>query len=404
MKHLKLTALLLAAALLASCTAAPVAESIAETTMETTAVTSEATEAETEPAETVHEGPYDISEITTRRGVAWVNDNPDLAALVRKYKYGYDSTGSYLVATDDDIVVVYNENRTEVDGVTPVDQYTTYDIASCSKLFTAVCIFQLVEEGRMSLDDTLDMYFPEYELGSQITIYNMLHMRSGIADYVNEPELFWMHDEELPPIEEIEDPAEFFELYFPDGFFSGEMTEEEFLEHLYQADLVFEPGSQFAYSNTNYRLLAFIVEHVTGMRFCDYLQENIFDVCGMDHTTSMIPGDETSLPEDFEMLQELGVVDENGHTVMPDFGDGGIHTCTADLLAFDRALFTGRLVSEESFEEMNNMIEGYGCGLMPYEGALGVYHSGGAYTYITMNIIRPSDTFGHVYVISMMRA
>ena len=64
-------------------------------------------------------------------------------------------------------------------------------MASVSKTFTAVAVLQLVEKGKINLDDTLDKYFPEYETGKKITVYNLLHMTSGIPDYCNNPDPFW---------------------------------------------------------------------------------------------------------------------------------------------------------------------------------------------------------------------
>ena len=367
----------------------PTAAATSGTTLETTEATTGTTASETTVE--VASGPYDIAEVDFLSGRVWTNDDPVYDGLINRFKYGYDSNGVYLVATDDDIVVMYCEDALQTDGVTPVCQYTTYDIASCSKLFTATAIFQLMEQELISLDDTVDQYFPEYEAGSQITISDLLHMRSGIPDYLNEFDLFWRDYGE-------EDQEEFFRTVACDGF-----SDEELLDNMYDAQLLYEPGTQMSYSNTNYSLLAMIVEDLSGMEFCDYLQENIFDVCGMEHT-SMAAGDETSVVVNWEEPYELGLVDENGHSMMPnmDRGDGGVHTCLADLLAFDRALFGGQLVSEDSLAEMTNWIDNYGCGLMRNTESPGAYHTGGAFTYISCNTILNSQNFGHVYVISFI--
>ena len=69
--------------------------------------------------------------------------------------------GTFVVATDDDIVCLYAENATEKDGKTLESQDTVYDIASCSKVFTAVSILQLQEKGKLDINDTIDKYFPD---------------------------------------------------------------------------------------------------------------------------------------------------------------------------------------------------------------------------------------------------
>ena len=163
-----------------------------------------------------------------------------------------------------------------------------------------MAVFQLIEAGQISLDDPVSRFFPEYETGKGITIRHLLHMQSGIPDYVNDPDGFWVGIGK--------DGMDEFLL----RSYRDEVTDEEFLENLYAAPLDFEPGTQQEYSNTNYHILAMITEQVSGMRLCDYLQEHIFDPCGMEHTTAMVAGNETSVPVAFWDLLSIGMVDGNG--------------------------------------------------------------------------------------------
>ncbi len=296
--------------------------------------------------------------------------------------------GSVLIATKDGIILYGGPKAKNRDGE-PVDLYTTYDIGSCSKLFTAVAVFRLIDAGLLSLDDPLTRFFPEYETGRKITVYHLLHMQSGIPDYVNDPPAFWTDVTE-------ENMAEFYPRSFGDR-----IPDSEFLENLYSAQLYFEPGTEQSYCNTNYHLLAMIVEQVSGMRFCDYLRDNIFSVCGMEHTTSMVAGNETSVPKLFSDLREAGIVDENGYSMEPnnERGAGGIHTCLADFWEFDKALFSGRLVSRGSLAEIMNFDMEYGCGLYPC-GKHAYGHSGRNSTYTTQNVIIESEQFGWVCFIA----
>ena len=179
------------------------------------------------------------------------------------------------------------------------------------------------------------------------------------------------------------------------------MSDEDFLRALYAAPLVYAPGTDSDYSNTNYHLLAMIVERVSGMKFNEYLQRHIFDPCGMEHTSSMAIGDETSVPGYFDDLFSLGIVNENGYSPQPNTerGAGGIHTCVADLWAFDRALMSGQLVSGDSLEEMTHFEMDYGCGLYPY-GKRAYGHSGRNGTYTTENVIIESEQYGRLYFIA----
>ena len=191
--------------------------------------------------------------------------------------------GTYILATDDDVIFIGGINSVDT-SENKVNAYTTYEIGSLTKAFTAAAIFQLCEQDRLSLDDTLGKFFPEFENGKDITIYQLLHMQSGLRkDFVTE-ETF-LDENGNRDIEE-------WRRYYYDGF-----SDEELLSMLFDDELEFDPGTQFSYSNVGYSFLAMIIEQITGGSYAEYVQKNIFDVCGMEHTSSMTTGDVTSIPE-----------------------------------------------------------------------------------------------------------
>lgn len=310
-----------------------------------------------------------------------------LIDLIKKTSHSSSFSGSILLAEEDRIILYGGPKAMTTEG-RPVDMYTTYDIGSCSKTFTAAAIFQLIDAGAVSLDDPVAKYFPEYETGRDITVYQLLHMQSGIADYTNDPETFWGDVCK-------QDPEKFTYMFFND-----ELSDEDFLQALYAAPLYYTPGTDSDYSNTNYHLLALIIEQVSGMKLNEYLQEHIFDPCGMEHTTSMMIGDETSVPKLFSDLFRAGIVNENGYSPQPvtERGAGGIHTCVADLWAFDKALVSGQLVSSDSLEKMTCFDRDYRCGLYPY-GKNAYGHSGRNSVYTTENVIIESERYGRLYFI-----
>ena len=322
---------------------------------------------------------------------SWSCPEEKYATLLAKYDKNR-AQGAYVVATDADVVYMYCEDATEKDGVTPVSQDTIFDIASASKTFTAVAILQLAEKGKLSIDDTIDKYFPEYENGKKIRIYDLLHMTTGSPDYLNNPDPFWNISGADAANQKLSD------------IFQDRTTDAEFMQALYQAPLSFEPGSEYEYSNTNYRLLAFIIEQITGMKYCDYVKKNIFDKCGMKKTTSMAVGDLTYVPADYEDLVTYGFSDENGYPVCPNNcrGDGGIHSCLTDMLAFDRALFGGKLLNEKSMEVLLTDVNGYCCGLKRETN--GYAHDGSSLSCAANNKIIESEEYGHIYVISLVHA
>ena len=339
---------------------------------------------------------YDESDNT------WTTEDEELEALAnimkRECSKSLDIKGSYILGTDDDIIFIGGINSADISGK-KVDAFTTYEIGSITKMFTATAVLQLCEKKKISLDDTLDKYFQEFKYGKDITIAQLLHMQSGLRkDYVTEETFLFENGERN---------VEEWKRYFYDGF-----TDEELLSMIYDEELMFEPGTQFLYSNVGYNLLAMIIEKVTDMTYSDYVQENIFDVCDMTHTSSMKIGDVTSVPEyipgedapyedPYEYLDTLYM-----QLIKPARGVGDIHSCAYDLLLFDRALIGGDLIGEDSLAEMFNMDMGYGCGWMQFGGEQhpidGIYYHGGeTWVYKGYNLYCKTEKYGNVYLIQL---
>jgi CubicO group peptidase (beta-lactamase class C family) len=134
-------------------------------------------------------------------------------------------------------------------------------VGSVSKQFCAAAILMLRDKGELSLDDTLSKYFPEYEIGKDITLKQLLSMQSGIYDMVNEGVVDDMSADN-----------------------SEEANTEVIKNWIFSKELKFEPGSTMSYSNSNYFLLGNIVEQVSGEKYMDFLRENIFKPIGMNNT------------------------------------------------------------------------------------------------------------------------
>ena len=332
---------------------------------------------------------YSLDNIELNEGEnSWSVPDERYKSLLESYGGG-KCPGTMVVATDEDVIYLYCEDGVEKDGVTRISQDTVFDIASCSKTFTAVCILQLAEKGKLNINDTLDKYFPEYEAGKNITISNLLHMSSGIPDYLNNPDPFWNISGADAANQKISD------------ILQDRITDEDLLNAMYQAPLSFDPGTQYEYSNTNYRLLAFIIENVTGMKYCDYVKKNIFDKCGMKNTTSMATGDLTYVPQDFEEQVKYGFSDKDGYPACPNNsrGDGGIHSNLTDMVAFDRALFTGKLLNQDSMKILFTEENGYCCGLV--KGQDSYSHTGSSISCSAYNKAVESEEFGHIYIIRL---
>ncbi|MBR5182087.1 MAG: beta-lactamase family protein [Clostridiales bacterium] len=295
-----------------------------------------------------------IKKLSNIRGNIWINGDEKykdlLGRLESQIKDNVSIRGSLIIATDDDVILASGTRLKDRNG-NEVDPHTTYEIGSVTKSMTAVCIMKLVEDGKIKLDDTLGDYFPEYgscpfyNEVSPITVRNLLSMRSGIHDFVNDPMGFWGEETGFELIglgyPSGEDYKKFFDKYG-----------EKICEQAFCRKPGFEQGTKLAYSNTNYTLLAGIIEKKSGMSYAGFMEETVFKPCGMTETTSMKDGNvQASIPKDAWYS-----------SFNSSKGCGDVHSSVVDLLKYHRALFGGYLLSEDSMKEIMNFVDGYGFG------------------------------------------
>jgi D-alanyl-D-alanine carboxypeptidase len=220
-----------------------------------------------------------------------------------------------------------------------------FRIGSVTKLFTAAVVLQLAEEGVLSLDDTLPVVLPEhadrFEFGEQITVRQLLGHTAGLGNLNNDPVFF---NDFIVGIE------------VADGIASNACVSREERDTLSYASKegLFEPGTDWAYSNTGYIVLGEIIEAATGRPLHDVYRERILDRLAMEHTWLacdeeprvefargyLEPG-EVPLPE-----QGDAVIDITDVTFSDAWSAGGMVSTAEDLAVFARALFTGELFDE----------------------------------------------------------
>ena len=224
---------------------------------------------------------------------------------------------------------------------TPMPPDGAFRIGSITKVFTATVILQLVEDGIVTLDDTVAQWLPEVAdqlpYGDEITVYQLLSHTSGIFSVVEH------------------------ESYYADIFTEIEVDEETgavtldciqrdpndtLARYVYGKDALFEPGTSWYYSNTNYTLLGMVIEAATEMPLAEAYRVNIYEPLGMEST--------------FLDCYEDAVIDVvNGYT---SFGDtmsdvtelhesvgwsaGGMVSTASDIVIFTRGLFAGELFDD----------------------------------------------------------
>lgn len=227
-----------------------------------------------------------------------------------------------------------------------------YRIGSISKTYTATLILMLKEKGKLSLTDKLSAWFPDVKNADQITIEHLLRHRSGLFNFTNELNFMqWM---------------------------TQSIKREELLQKIIQYTPNFKPGEKFEYSNTNYFLLALIAEKQSGKKYHQLLHDFICKPLKLkrtfDYPDSKFFSDQTI---SFKKYADW-VPDTNTHLSIT-LGAGSIVATAEDVNTFLNALFTYKLVSKKSVEEMATLVDGYGLGVfrVPFYERFALGHNGG---------------------------
>lgn len=276
---------------------------------------------------------------------------------------------SIMVIQNDSIVAQQSFGYSNVKKKIELDQNSRIAIASCSKQFTAYCILLLEKDKKISLSDDIRKYIPELpEYSSIIQIRHLLSHTSGIRDHIEM--LGWSRNQKD-------------KYYNFDGI----------LEALNKYDgLSYKPGENFSYSNTGYMLLALIVERVSGMRFEEFVKQQIFAPLGMSST-------EFSFRRKYEEYGEVnpysynfktGKYKEFRHLEVNAIGATGIYTTISDYAQWDKHLTNPPDYREDIIEKLfttdtlnNGKSVNYNFGFKhrTYKGYKIVEHSGGWANY-----------------------
>lgn len=221
-----------------------------------------------------------------------------------------------VVARDGKIVGQSALGCADVEKKLPLDTATVFDLASCTKQFTAMAIMILAERGKLSFDDDARRYLPELALReTPIRLTDLLHMTSGLPDY-----------EKL--LDHLEDK-----------------TNLDVLHAVAKQPLLFPTGSKFNYCDTNYVLLATIVERIAGRDLGQFLKEEIFEPAGMKQSVLLeSPGQSIENRGEGYSRDKAGAIKLHRLDTRT-FGDGQVMTSAADLVQWDRVLRGNKLVT-----------------------------------------------------------
>ncbi len=253
---------------------------------------------------------------------------------------------------------------------------SVFDIASISKEFTAISILQLVEQGKLSLQDSLRKFLPNFPTEENvITIENLLSHSTGIKRHTN---LSWAENEANKQFSNSYDVIQFFQ----------------------KDSLDFKPGEQYSYRNMNYIILGYIIEQVSGRSYEEYIQTNIIDPLDMSET--FFPKDGQSIaskPNGYEVKDSV-FVSARPHSYTQSRGPGSIHSTANDLAKWYDGLINHKIISQaslqqawSSFKLTNKGESNYGYGFFNDEkfGQTSIFHNGFIFGFSTSDLYFPKD-------------
>lgn len=279
-----------------------------------------------------------------------------------------------LIAKDDKVIYRKAFGMANLELNIPMKPEHVLELASITKQFTGVAILMLMEQGKLSLDDPLSKYIEDYPKGHQITTHHLLNHTSGIKSYT--------------------DVASFMALARTD------MTPMEIINSFKDLPVEFEPGEKYAYNNSAYILLGYIIEEVSGLSYEAFIQENIFGKLGMKN--SYYGSKSRIIPNRASGYQPFGESFQNADylSMTIPYAAGSLMSTVDDMFLWHKAIHHNTLISEKSKQLAfkNNTLNdgkhinyGYGWGINELAGVTTIEHTGGIFGFTTSGIYVPED-------------
>jgi CubicO group peptidase (beta-lactamase class C family) len=265
-------------------------------------------------------------------------------------------SGSVLVMKQNKVLLKKGYGFADREWNIPNTPQAKFRIASITKQFTATCILQLIEQGKLHFDDKLSKFYPDFPKGDSVTITMLLNHTSGIPIFTSFPDI--------------------------GSYEMLSLSNDSMINYFKNRPYDFSPGTRFRYNNSGYLLLGCILEKVTGQPIENYLRKNILDKLGMmntgnDNLDSILP------------LRVRGYRKNKNASFLSmewPLGGGSMYSTVEDLYKWDRALYTTSLLSNASKQMMftpgmGNY--GYGFVIDSYFGHYRIHHGGGINGFTT---------------------
>ena len=339
-------------------------------------------------------------------GTAWAAPSKGEAESLKSRAQGLVDAGypAALAAVTDSkgesAGVAVGKGNLETGQVPPMDGEVR--IGSNTKTFVAVVVMQMVQEGKVGLDEPIETYLPglikgEGVDGSKITVRQLLQHTSGLPEYTDitpgRSDIFQIKDHYAQP--------------------------RDLLDTALSKPAAFEPGTQWAYTNTNYVVLGMLIERVSQRPVGEQIDQRIIKKLGLSHTYFPAPGDRSikgTHPQGYHLSAEGKLEDITEMDPAWGWAAGAMVSTPSELNTFFQAVFDGRLLTQASIDEMKKSVDAssrfgpgvvYGLGLIgtPLScGGTSWGHGGTIHGYQTNDAVGPDGTAVTIAVTAMPSA
>ncbi len=273
----------------------------------------------------------------------------------KKHLVATGFNGAILVAKNGEIVFEDYKGYINFKTKEPVTPVTPFHLASISKTFTGMTILKLWEQGRLSLDDDLLKYFPKLPYHG-VTLKMLLSHRSGLPNYLNFMDSFWNKKQRATNLQVVDYMA------------------------LHKPKIEYMPGRSYHYNNTNFMLLALVIEQITHQPYPQYMKDSVFIPLGLKNTYVFSSADTPNYVPTY-----IGNRPYPMDHLDCTYGDKNIYSTVRDLFLWDKALYQHTFVKaatlQLAFKPQSNEHRGlrnYGLAWHLYlgNGDTVVYHNG----------------------------
>ena len=294
--------------------------------------------------------------------------------LSERYQPGQPGVAA-LVARDGQVVYRKAFGTANLELDVPMTPDMVFRIGSITKQFTAVAILQLLEQGKLNLNDEITKFILDYPTqGHKITIHHLLNHTSGIKSYTSMSEFSMILRKDHSPSQIIE-------------IFKDEPMD-------------FAPGERYLYNNSGYILLGYIIEKVSGQSYEEFVNEHLFKPAGM--INSLYGNDKIVLKNRAYGYQPSGSGYANADylSITLPYAAGSLMSTVDDLFKWNQALQSGKLLKKETLElafkpgKLNDgtpMTYGYGWEMGNLQGSPVIVHGGGIHGFISYAIWLPQE-------------